>query len=226
MILWSFLVLYLLSPAPSIRSPLLLPGSSVSYSGSLALAILVNITLDDTSSLITYLPASSWHASTNSCTTCLTPSEQLAYAGTWHDGTHIIPTVDNDDQSGTQADADDPPKPASSSLKRPASTSSSKAPTATGKGDDDGDGGDEDKGHSSSGKGKRRRVVESIRDLALRRRQDVDDNNPFFTPNLDSDDPGFVDTPVLAEFNFTGASRRCLLSVFSGASFYRRKFHL
>lgn len=48
------------------------------------------------------------------------------------------------------------------------------------------------------------------RSITRFRRQDGDDN-PFFTPNFDSDDPGFVDQPVFAEVNFTGASLSLLL---------------
>ena len=63
----------------------------------MALAALVNVTIDDTSSLIAYSPPDSWRSSSEACKTCLEPDKRLAYAWTWHDGTHIIPTVDGDD---------------------------------------------------------------------------------------------------------------------------------
>ncbi|RPD60915.1 hypothetical protein L227DRAFT_86978 [Lentinus tigrinus ALCF2SS1-6] len=64
---------------------------------TVTLADPVNITVDDTSSSLVYSPASSWHASTVPCSTCLAPNTSIAFKGTWHDGTHIIPTVDSDD---------------------------------------------------------------------------------------------------------------------------------
>lgn len=46
----------------------------------------LNITVDDTSSDIRYLPVSSWRASGTPCLTCLNPNPSIAFNGTWHDG--------------------------------------------------------------------------------------------------------------------------------------------
>ncbi|KAJ8474737.1 hypothetical protein ONZ51_g7014 [Trametes cubensis] len=156
----------------------------------------VNVTVDDTSSLIVYTPASSWHASSVPCSSCLAPSPDIAYQGTWHDGTHIIPTVDQDDlpTSGQSAGQDN-----------------------AGEDDDDGanengDGnGDKHKGEDADDearKKKRWHAYVSGGHTALRRQAPDSDptNNPFFTPHFDSDDAGFVDHPVSAEFNFTGSA--------------------
>lgn len=62
-----------------------------------ATAVLVNVTIDDTSSLIAYSPISSWRSSVTPCATCLLPDKYLAYAETWHEGAHILPSDDTDD---------------------------------------------------------------------------------------------------------------------------------
>ncbi|KAL7278518.1 hypothetical protein ACG7TL_007517 [Trametes sanguinea] len=79
--------------------------------------------------------------------------------------------------------------------------------TNTGSGKDADDGGDEDK---DKDKGKdaddeHRKKRRRTRSGGLRRQDPSNDStdNPFFTSNFDSDDAGFVDKPVLAEFNFT-----------------------
>lgn len=72
----------------------------------------------------------------------------------------------------------------------------------------EGDGGDEgninDKDDADEWR-KQRRGPAWFRSL---RRQDSTSSgalsNPFFTPNFDSDDAGFVDTPVSAQLDFTG----------------------
>ena len=155
------------------------------------------MTVDDSSSEIVYSPAGSWHSSTNPCSTCLAPSVDLAFQGTWHDGTHVIPTVDADDLT-TGND--------------PQSTTAVASQNANTNDDDDDDddknnnrhgtGGGNDK---NKGKGKRERRFSRWRNKRGRwfRRQDPN-SNPFFIPKLDSDDDGFVDTPVFAQFNFTG----------------------
>ncbi len=165
-------------------------------------ATLVNFTLDDTSSLIAYSPAELWRPSTTACDNCLAPDAELAYAGTWHDGTHIIPTVD----------ADDLPSDDHNDSKQGKPSSTSHVPTATqttGQGDDDGDGeGDGDKG-KNGGKGhNKRRIARSARQhRSLRRGGADDEDDPFFREKEDSDDAGFVDETISMAFNFTGASR-------------------
>ncbi|KAI8992822.1 hypothetical protein BD414DRAFT_482320 [Trametes punicea] len=145
--------------------------SVISHAGAM------NVTVDDTSSLIVYSPASAWHASSIPCATCLAPNPEDAFQGTWHDGTHIIPTADADDE------------------KQPSQTSG-----AGDTDDDDGSGEDDD----DDGRKQGRRDASD----ALRKRDQSSDpaDNPFFTPNFDSDDAGFVDETVLAEFNFTGSA--------------------
>ncbi|TFK80295.1 hypothetical protein K466DRAFT_578966 [Polyporus arcularius HHB13444] len=127
----------------------------------------VNVTVDDTSALLVYSPASSWHASTVPCPDCLGPSSSIAFNGTWHDGTHIIPTVDADDDSSTVRSG----------------------------GRGKGKGGDDDDSESDSDDDDRR--TSSIPSPTA---------NPFFIPNLDSDDPGFHDQPVSVQLNFTGSA--------------------
>ncbi|RPD76899.1 hypothetical protein L226DRAFT_354197 [Lentinus tigrinus ALCF2SS1-7] len=139
---------------------------------AVTLADPVNITVDDTSSSLVYSPASSWHASTVPCSTCLAPNTSIAFKGTWHDGTHIIPTVDSDDV------------PDSSAVRS----------KGHGKGkdnddDDSGSGSDEDGDESSSSSSTTTPTA-----------------NPFFIPNFDSDDAGFKDQLVSAQFNFTGSA--------------------
>lgn len=174
-----------------------------------ALAALVNITVDDTSSEILYTPAESWHASTIPCSNCLSPGQDLAFQGTWHDGTHIIPTVDGDDINnqeglGSLTSSLVP----SAALPSPSNTNEGKH----GDGDDDGGDGDEKKGddrdtdkHQSKRKLQRREAVALRKRWPSPSRSDLEEN-PFLTPNLDSDDAGFVDNPVMAQFNFTGPS--------------------
>ena len=139
------------------------------------------------------------------CTGCLSPSDRLVYAGTWHDGTHIIPTIDADDIGSS-----------------PTATANQSAPSATGgqgksnddeetQGDDDDKKGDDEESKGAQGGGRGRRW--DSWDTERFRRKDDAVNNPFFTPKLDSDDPGFVDRPVTVQFNFTGTSWiQCFLS--------------
>lgn len=169
------------------------------------------MTIDDTSSLISYSGNSTWRPSSVTCATCLQPGGNLAYAGTWHDGTHIIPTLDSDD-FGSSSTSGVSTSAASTSAAPPSSTSQ----VAAAKGgddddasDDDDDKGDDDDGKSGKGKGKgsrRRRGLQGTRSGTMLRRQDTAVSNPFFVPNLDSDDPGFVDKSVTVQFNFTGTS--------------------
>ena len=143
-------------------------------------ADIVNITVDDTSPDILYLPASSWHQSGIPCSSCLDPGPSIAFNGTWHDGTHIIPTADADDQ--------------------PTSTSFTLSPTTSAE-----DGGHDDGNGFESKHGKNRRMVQGIsrREKQVFHRQSCS-NDPFCVPKFDGDDTQFVDNPVIAQFNFTG----------------------
>lgn len=146
----------------------------------MALAALVNVTTDDTSSLIAYSPPDSWRSSSEACKTCLEPDKRLAYAWTWHDGTHIIPTRDADDLDGS-----DPDSQARKKLVN--------AKKVDGRSEAD----------SRLDLRKRRSPPSNLRGRSAKR-QRTETDDPFFTTQLDSDDAGFVDTPVLAQFNFTG----------------------
>ncbi|GJE95593.1 hypothetical protein PsYK624_117790 [Phanerochaete sordida] len=192
--IFCLLVATLLGPAPTTRVAYW-PRSADYW----AIAQPVNITIDDSSSLIAYSGNNTWRASNVPCTTCLAPNGRMAYAGTWHDGTHVLPTIDNDDLNTT-----------TSGGSQQTATTGGAAGGDNDKGDGDGNGGDEDaeKGDDDDKKGggkgpQRRRGLEGGRRL---RRQDTIVSNPFFTPNLDSDDPGFVDKAVSVEFNFTGSA--------------------
>lgn len=101
----------------------------------------------------------------------------MAYAWTWHDGTHIIPTHDADDLDGTDSDSEFVSRKVEA-----------------------------DNRLNSEGRGGR--ALSSRGGVAKRQRKQTDD--PFSTAHLDSDDAGFVDTPVLAQFNFTGT---CVMSL-------------
>ncbi|KAI0830058.1 hypothetical protein BC628DRAFT_972680 [Trametes gibbosa] len=71
--------------------PLLLALSillSLALRPALSTAGVANVTVDDSSELISYTPSSSWHASTDPCPTCLRPSFDEAFGGTWHEGLH------------------------------------------------------------------------------------------------------------------------------------------
>ncbi|EJD05044.1 uncharacterized protein FOMMEDRAFT_154211 [Fomitiporia mediterranea MF3/22] len=189
-----------------------------------------NVTLDDTDLFILYAPATSWHASTVECDTCLAPPSTLAHSGTWHDGTHIVPTTDEDDegtvgdqdgdgkstsaspQSTTSTSAPPPPPPPTASSVQPAQTNA-----AQDNDDDDHDGDDGDKGggkgggSGKDGDGKRRlrrfnRSVKSRWLTASSLETKRDGENPFEVQSSDSDDPGFQDVPVTASLNFTGTA--------------------
>ncbi|KAI0075152.1 hypothetical protein K474DRAFT_1709220 [Panus rudis PR-1116 ss-1] len=182
-------------------------------------ATLHNITVDDTDSHIAYSPPSSWHSSSDPCSTCLAPDSSLAYQGTWHDGTHIIPTVDADDLNDAATDVDDKPTTMPSSTNQPQPTKARKPEDDDDHDDHDdnddddnrgkgGHGGhdDDDGGGKNKGEGKQRRWLGRGRWRAIVMRGQDEDDNPFFTPKFDSDDEGFVDTPVYAQFNFTGSA--------------------
>ena len=113
---------------------------------TLARADTVNITIDDTSSSILYTPASSWHASSLPCSSCLMPDASQAMQGTWHDGTHIIPTVDGDDVS---------------------SSTSSASPAQTSKAADGNDSDDDDEEKGKKGKGKPGRKEKHEKSLVM-----------------------------------------------------------
>ena len=182
----------------------------------------MNVTIDDTSSLIAYSANNTWRPSTVPCTTCLAPSDRLAYAGTWHDGTHIIPTADGDD---TQTTAENPGQSGKPGQNGNGGDGDGGKGGGGGGDDDGGDGGkgsndeeDSDEGDDDDKKGdtddnddkkggkgsRQRRGLKGNSGRRFKRQNTA--SNPFFTPSLDSDDSGFVDKPVTVQFNFTGTS--------------------
>lgn len=116
-----------------------------------------NVTLDDTNLFITYSPSTSWHASTVSCSSCLAPDTAFAHAGTWHDGTHIVPTTDEDDEGANGVpdnDGDGSANTLSSATTTSTSASSVSSPSITGNVNSNNDNdGDDDNGDSHKGKG-------------------------------------------------------------------------
>lgn len=107
---------------------------------------------------ITYSPAKSWHASTVPCDGCLMPLNQTALNGTWHDGTHIVGTIDPDDLGGnTSSTASSSTGQSSSSAistTPPTSSSSVVPPQNTNTADSDGKGDDDDHDGDDGKKGK------------------------------------------------------------------------
>lgn len=160
----------------------------------------VNVTVDDADPSILYVPSGSWHSNLVPCSFCLEPDSSLAYQKTFHDGTHIIPTVDGDDLpslSSSQAPRSTSTGNAvtsSANSRIPTSTTSrapSQAPrptTQTTTQDNDHDDDDDDDDHGNDG-----------------RRQE-EEFNPFATSKFDADDPEFVDQPVFVQYNFTGTA--------------------
>ncbi|KAJ7782168.1 hypothetical protein B0H14DRAFT_2960229 [Mycena olivaceomarginata] len=164
----------------------------------------VNITIDDFDPSIVYAPLDSWNSSAVVCSACNNPPALLASQQTYHKGAHVV-ILDEDDTAPPSSPSKPPPpspsidnpptsdNPASkASTTKPPSTSapvhSSTIPNAGAEKPDDGDGnddhdGDDDDKPSQSHRGRRDRV-----------------------PRADLDDPGFVDTPVFAQYNFTGTA--------------------
>lgn len=180
----------------------------------------VNITVDDFDPSIVYAPPDSWNSSAVVCSVCNNPPALLASQQTYHKGAHVV--ILDEDDTGLASSPSKPPPPSPSidnppTSKNPASKASTAKPPSTSapahssiipnavsrpllfppppnesdndkgaeKPDDDDDDDDRDHDHdddpSKSHRGRRDRV-----------------------PRADSDDPGFVDTPVFAQYNFTG----------------------
>ncbi|KAJ7318413.1 hypothetical protein DFH08DRAFT_1086622 [Mycena albidolilacea] len=182
----------------------------------------VNITIDDFDPSIVYAPPDSWNSSAVVCSACNNPPALLASQQTYHKGAHVV-ILDEDDTAPPSSPSKPPPpspsignprtsdNPASkaSTTKSPSTSvpvHSSTIPNAVSrppplpsppnesdndKGaekpddddkDDDRDHDDDDKPNKSH-RGRRDRV-----------------------PRADLDDTGFVDTPVFAQYNFTGTA--------------------
>lgn len=174
-------------------------------------AALVNVTLDDTDPSFFYSPSSSWHASGASCSTCLEPDSSIASNHTWHDGTHVIPVADDDDFNSTTSTTATHSSTASATSSTPsASPSNGVDVTDPDAGPNDPDANDpdnsesKDKDSDSDSKDKDSDSKSKDTDSDSHRRRDVQPSNPFETTSGDSDDPGFVDTPVAMQLNFTG----------------------
>lgn len=174
----------------------------------------VNKTIDDTSPAIVYTPASSWHASSTSCSVCLAPDPSIAFNSTWHDGTHIVPTVDADDRPDAQLAQLSGTQPSHSSHS-PGKEGGTKGPgghddsnlVQGDDGDEDGQSDDSDEGGTRGTRVKRRGALLAsrlVRRQAPTPRSDQAAASPFYTPHFDSDDEGFIDHSVSAQLNFTG----------------------
>lgn len=162
----------------------------------------VNVTVDDADPSILYVPSGSWHSNLVPCSFCLEPDSSLAYQKTFHDGTHIIPTVDGDDlpslssSRAPRSTSTGNAVTSSANSRIPTSTTSrtsSQAPrptTQTTTQDNDHDDDDDDDDHGNDGPSHTRRQEEEF--------------NPFATSKFDADDPEFVDQPVFVQYNFTG----------------------
>ena len=169
--------------------PYLYPPGNEQYGfrSAFASAALVNFTIDDTSSLITYSPSNQWRASTTPCSTCLEPDAQLAYAGTWHDGTSTAPS-DN-----------------SASVRQDEARALEVGDVANANGSPGTD------GIAKLG----RRALDIPRSNAAknqRRSNQIRDTVPVFAEKQHSEDAVIVDQPLSAAFNFTGASLLVLYS--------------
>ncbi|KAJ7500783.1 hypothetical protein B0H11DRAFT_2189203 [Mycena galericulata] len=136
----------------------------------------VNGTIDDSDPSIVYLPSTSWNSSQVVCSPCDYPPVLLALQQTFHRGAHIL-----------DPDADDSPKSSASPSSATAAPSSQPSGGAAGE-DTDNDSESKEHGNDSDDPNKR----------SLHRRARL--------ARLDADDPGFVDTPVFAQFNFTGTA--------------------
>ncbi|KAF8963288.1 hypothetical protein BDZ97DRAFT_1919948 [Flammula alnicola] len=153
-----------------------------------------NVTVPDTDPSIVYQPPESWHASSDSCSTCLNPGASASY----HEAIHPPLTNDTDDSPSSLTGAPTPTPPSVKVPIIPTSThplsqkpSAAPSPSAA-----NSDGGPNDP-NESSGKGKR-----SIMARFLRR------------PRLDIDDEGFEDPNISMAFNFTGKSKFAAVVLF------------
>ena len=150
-------------------------------------------------------PAQSWHASAVECDTCLSPPGTSAHGGTWHDGTHIIPTLDEDDE-GTVGDLDGDGttsstlvSPSTSNVQPAQTSASTNVNTNNDDGNNDGDDhgsdhdDDDDGGDSHGGKGKsarrRRQIKRTIRSYVFNGLAPLPTNNvlerPFVVQDAD-----------------------------------------
>ena len=139
------------------------------------------------------------------CDTCLSPPSTSAHGGTWHDGTHIIPTLDEDDE-GTVGDLDGDGttsstlvSPSTSSVQPAQTSASTNVNTNNDDGNNDGDDhgsdhdDDDDGGDNHGGKGKsarrRRQIKRTIRSYVFNGLAHLPTNNvlerPFVVQDAD-----------------------------------------
>ncbi|KAF7373151.1 Valine-trna ligase [Mycena sanguinolenta] len=194
----------------------------------------VNVTVDDSDPSIVYAPPNSWNSSNVVCSGCNNPPVMLALQQTYHKGVHVA-VLDADDTSSSTAPVQQssaspaqpstptaqPSAPAGSTNAAPANNHATSSPNATpslslssasrpvsssagtsavsapspppdkGDPDDKGGGGSDDDGDDDE-KHKSGKSQPSRRNTRV--------------PRMDSDDPGFVDAPVSAQYNFTGTA--------------------
>ncbi|KAJ7581478.1 hypothetical protein C8J56DRAFT_265751 [Mycena floridula] len=170
----------------------------------------INVTVDDTDPSIMYIPSASWRANTAACTgSCLSVDASGAFDKTFHDGTHV--EIDEDDVTTASA-----AKSTASATKVTAAPKSTANPTgaanptgvAEASGDDDDHNVDDKKKGGNSGE-KHRRMAKDLQSSRMeghiQSSQRVKDLRSL-NFRLDADDPGFVDTPVTAQFKFNGTA--------------------
>lgn len=165
------------------RFTLFLSLLSLSSLWNLSVAVIMNTTYDDSSPAIVYEPSSAhWFSDvTHECPQC--PGPGMAINHTYHYGSHIVPP-----------DADD--SPADTAVASPTPQDPDAGPNDDANGQPDGDEHGDTKGgmgggSSGGGKDRGRGGGNSNSKRRLQRRDD-------------SDDPGFVDTPVNATLTFNG----------------------
>ncbi|KAK7035582.1 valine-trna ligase [Favolaschia claudopus] len=153
---------------------------------------LVNVTVEDSDPSIAYSPSSAWNSSTVVCSSCNDPPVRLASQETYHKGLHVV-VLDKDDFSS--------PSALPSSTSPPAHSA---APSSPPDDDDEDDDDDKDNDHHDKDDDEHDNDTDTDEKKSgknRRRRRDA-----FRLARLDTDDPGFVDQPVSAQFNFTGTA--------------------
>ncbi|KAF8178973.1 hypothetical protein K438DRAFT_1938534 [Mycena galopus ATCC 62051] len=164
----------------------------------------VNVTVDDFDPSIVYTPTTSWNSSQVVCSACENPPMSFALQQTYHKGFHVVVLDTDDDMSQSSSGTSPPPSasPAgntspslpSTATSKPSSTSPpgsaiSAPPIPSPPSSEDDDGKPDDDNDDDDKTGKKRPNKRNIR-----------------VSRLDSDDPGFKDTPVSAQYNFTGTA--------------------
>ncbi|KAI0632760.1 hypothetical protein C8Q77DRAFT_1058582 [Trametes polyzona] len=147
---------------------------------ALSYAKTANITVDDASELIVYTPSSSWHASSDPCSTCIRVNPDVAFGGTWHQGL----------------------RPIGSSSPPPGLLSENRS--GSNKGQDNA--GKEGHGHGANEEYEEDEYYARASAAVMEDPSSLRESDRFFTPNFERADVETVDQPVSARFNFTGSA--------------------